>query len=53
MRESNITNKLLTMMFSLVLIGGAAAILEIFYAAKNAEHSPGGVLEEYDGNIFV
>ena len=40
-------------MFSLVLIGGAAAILELFYAAKNTEHSPDGVLEECEGNIFV
>ncbi len=40
-------------MFGFLFIGGGAAILGIYRAAKNAERPLGYVMEEHDGDIFV
>lgn len=53
MKESTINKKILTVMFGILFIGGAAAILGIYRAAKNTERPPGCVMEDHDGDIFV
>jgi hypothetical protein len=53
MKESIINKKILTVMFSFLFIGGAAAILGIYRAAKNTERPLGYVMEEHGGDIFV
>lgn len=53
MKESGINKNILTMMFGVLFIGGAAAIFGIVRATKHSEHQAGFLLEEPDGNIFV
>jgi hypothetical protein len=53
MKESIIGKKILTVMFGLLFIGSAAAILEIYLTAKNTEHPLSCVTEDQYGDIFV
>jgi hypothetical protein len=53
MKESIINKKLLRMMFGFIFIGGGAAILGIYHAAKNARYSLRYAVKEYDADVFV
>lgn len=53
MKEPIINKKILTVMFGLLFIGSAAAILEIYRMAKNTERPLSYVMEEQYGDIFV
>jgi hypothetical protein len=53
MKESIISKKILAVMFGLFFIGSAAAVLEIYRAAKNTERPLSCVMEEQYGDIFV
>jgi len=53
MKESINHKKIFAAMFSFFFVGCAAAILRIYRTSKNTERSPGYVMEEPDGAIFV
>ncbi|MGA3288246.1 MAG: hypothetical protein ABSD46_12560 [Bacteroidota bacterium] len=53
MEESIVNKKILTVIFGLLFIGGAAAILEIYRTAKNTDRPLDYVMEEHGGDIFV
>jgi hypothetical protein len=53
MKESTINIRLLTVMFGFLFIGGGAALLGIYSAAKNTQHSLGYLMIENDGQTFV
>jgi hypothetical protein len=53
MKHLDINNRLLTVLFGFFFIGGGAALLGIYRAAKHAELSPGCIVEEIDGETFV
>lgn len=53
MKEPIIGKKILTVMFGILLIGGAAAILGFYRGAKNTERPFDSGMEEYDADIFV
>jgi hypothetical protein len=53
MKESIISKKILTVMFGLLFVGGATAILGIYRAAKNTDPPLGYVVQEQDGETFV
>jgi len=52
-REPIIDKKILTVMFGILLIGGAAAFLGFYRGAKNTQPPFGSIMEEYDADIFV
>ena len=53
MKHLDINRRLLTVMFGFFFIGGGAALLGIYSAAKHAEHPLGYLMEDDDGETFV
>jgi hypothetical protein len=53
MEELAMKNPALTVLLSVLVIGGAATILGIYHASNDPERLPGCVVEEPDGGIFV
>jgi hypothetical protein len=53
MNDSIISDKILTLILGFLFIGGGATILGIMHASKSAVHSPGYVVQESDGDVFV
>jgi hypothetical protein len=53
MKETIVKKNLLRMMFGFIVVGGGAAILGIYQAAKNARQSLRYAMQEYDADMFV
>ena len=53
MSEAAIKNTVMTMMFGVIFLGGAAALLGIYRAAQETKQLPGFVVQESDGVMFV
>ncbi|MGB2869526.1 MAG: hypothetical protein WBD36_13810 [Bacteroidota bacterium] len=53
MKESTSDKKVMGVMLGLLVIGGAAAILGMYRATRNAGRRPGYVINENDGEVFV
>jgi len=53
MREAINDNRLLSVMFGILLIGGAAAILGFYRGAKNIQRPFTSITGEYNADIFV
>ncbi len=53
MKESNVHNKLLTVMVSLLIVGSAAAVITIYHETKHIEKSLEFAMDEDDGVFFV
>jgi hypothetical protein len=53
MKELTMSRRLLRVMFGFLFIGGGAALLGIYRAAKNAELPPGYLMEENNGETFI
>ena len=53
MKESIVTNTLLTLLFGIAIIGGAASILEIYHGTKDIENSLNWSVDEDNTVLFV
>ncbi len=53
MNKSIINKNILIVMSGFLFIGGGAALLGIYRAAKNFERPPGCVMQDHDGEMFV
>jgi len=53
MKESVINKRILRVMFGVLFIGGAAAILGIYRATKNTGRPLGDGMGKHDRDIFV
>jgi hypothetical protein len=53
MKESNVNKRLLRVVFGFLFIGGGAALLGFYSAARHAELPIGYIVQENDGGTFV
>lgn len=53
MKESIVNNTISSAIFGLLFIGSITALVKVYNAAKNIEHSIEFVVKEDDENIFI